>query len=356
MRASKGATISDVAKAAGVSVSSISHYLNDRQHLMRPETRERIRAAIEALNYTPNPIALQLKTGRTPMIGLLVPSVVNSSHAELAQALDSAAQEHGYRLIIGNCHNKAKIESAFVNELVSYGVRGIVLGCELKDPQMIASHVKRGVAFTAFDNRISELISEGVDVVNMDNPLATSMAVDHLFSLGHRHIAYATPLARANSRKARMNGYLSGLARHSLGEPLLIGSDVPWSPAHGEDALALYLQQAVTQFMQLQPRPTAIVAVNDHIAISLMAALSEHGIKTPEDVSIVGVDDITFSKFTHPKLSSMRPQYANMAVAAIDNLRTRLDTPKLPNRIQIFPAELIQRTSSAAPKKESAAV
>ncbi|MFB0936979.1 MAG: LacI family DNA-binding transcriptional regulator [Propionivibrio sp.] len=343
------ATIQDVARAAGVSVSSVSHYQNGRQHHMRGETIERIKDSIKALNYSPSRVARQLKSGQTPMVGLLIPSIVNPYHAELALALDSAAQQHGFRTVLGNGHRDPLREKAFIDELVEYGVRGFIVTSELRNATLMRDYVRRGVAFVLFDLRASEVGIEGIDVVSIDNALATSMAVDYLVSLGHRSIAYVTKTPLSANRVARLGGYTSALRRHGLGTPLVIASDNQSVEEQGESDLAYFGQRISTQLLKIRPRITAVIAINDIVAIGIFAGLRKLGVDVPGDISLLGIDDIQFSAMMAPSLTTLRPDYGGMATKAIDYLHSRLADPKLANRESIYAPELIIRESATAP-------
>ncbi len=340
-------TIRDVAKTAGVSTSSISNYLNGRLNHLRQETIERIRNSIEVLDYSPSSIARQLKTGHTPMLGLLIPSVANPYHAELALALDAAAQEKGYRTVLGNGLRNAEREWAFIEELVNYGVRGIIVTSELRNPQLMRAYMKRGVAFVLFDLLTSELIVEGIDTVSIDNSLATAMAVDHLAALGHKTIAYVTSSTLPANRIARLNGYTSALERLGLGQPLIISQDGEPAITQGDSGLALFGQSVAAPLMKLQPRPSAVIAMNDILAIGLFAGLHKLGLNVPKDVSLVGIDDIQLAGLMVPSLTTIRHDYAGMAKSAIESLQSRFADRNLPSREYIFAPELIARESSA---------
>lgn len=345
----KRSTIQDVARGAGVSTSSVSNYLNDRHNHLRQETIARIRQSIAELNYSPSSVARQLKTGHTPMLGLLMPSVANPYHAELALALDAAAQRHGFRPVLGNGHRDAEREQAFVEELVAYGVRGIIVTSELRNPLLMRDFVKRGIAFVLFDLRASELKMNGVDMVSIDNSLATSMAVDHLVSLGHRTIAYVTATPLSASRIARLNGYTAALERHGLGRPLVISKDTDPATDHGDSGLAVFGQRVASQLLQFDQRPTAVIAMNDILAVGLFAGLHRLGVNVPADMSLVGIDDIQFAGLMAPALTTLRPDYVGMAEKAIESLRSRLADRNLPSRESIYAPELMARESSAAP-------
>lgn len=345
----KKPTIQDVARVAGISTSSVSNYLNDRHNHLRQETIERIRQSIAELNYAPSSVARQLKTGHTPMVGLLMPSVANPYHAELALALDAAAVRNGFRPVLGNGHRDAKLELAFIEELVAYGVRGIIVTSELRNPLLMRDFVKRGIAFVLFDLRASELKMNGVDMVSIDNSLATSMAVDHLVASGHRSIAYVTATPLSAGRIARLNGYVAALERHGLGKPLVVSEDTDPATDHSDSGLAAFGQRVAGQLLQMVPQPTAVIGMNDILAVGLFAGLHRLGVNVPGDMSLVGIDDIQFAGLMAPTLTTLRPDYAGMAEKAIESLQSRLADRSLPSRESVYAPELMARESSAPP-------
>lgn len=287
------------------------------------------------------------------MLGLLVPSVSNAYHGELAEALDAAAQACGFRLVLGNGHSDGGREQAFIEELVGYGVRGIIVACEHKRTEVVARMADQGVAFVLIDERGSELELPNVDVVKIDNAQASALAVRHLAELGHRHIAYVTPRPQAASRQARLSGYRQTLEELSLEPALIISEDessLLTSPDADPGTLA---RHAAGILAKCEPRPTAVLALNDTVAIGLLSSLRDLGLSVPADMSVMGIDDIQFSRLTVPTLSTLRPPFQRMAAAAIDCVQTRLTTPGLPQRQFLFPLELVARASSAAPGTSS---
>lgn len=350
---SRRVTIQDVARDSGVSTSSVSNYLNGRHNHLREETIERIRNSINALNYLPSAAARQLKSGHTPMLGLLMPSIANPYHAELALALDAAAQKQGYRTVLGNGHRDPEREREFIEELVSYGVRGIIVTSEPRNPELIREYVQRGIAFVLFDLRLTDFNISGTDMVSIDNELATSMAVDHLAALGHKTIAYVTTQLLSANRISRKNGYANALKRHGLGQPIVIGEDEDHTVYKGDSGLALFGQHLSGQLLALQPRPTAIIALNDILAIGVLAGLHKQGWNIPTDFSLVGIDDIQLAGLMVPTLTTLRHDYNGMAEKAVFHLKSRLENPGLPSRESIFAPELVVRESSAPPDRGS---
>ncbi|MDR1934258.1 MAG: LacI family transcriptional regulator, partial [Candidatus Accumulibacter sp.] len=317
-------TIQHVAKAAGVSVSSVSHYQNGRRHHLRPETIERIKKSIEELGYSPSRIARQLKSGQTPMVGLLIPSIDNPYHAELALVLDCEAQKAGFRPVLGNGQRDAVREKAFIDELIEYGMRGFISTSELRDTTAMGEYVRRGIAFVLFDLRLSDIGFDGVDVVSIDNCRATSMAVDHLAALGHRRIAYVTATPLSANRAARLDGYTMALERNGLGAPIVISIKDDGNSEAGDSGLAGFGEKAAEKLLRSYPEVTAAIGINSIVTLGLCAGLQQLGVEVPRDISLIGIDNIKFSSMMVPSITTLGADYSAMAAQAIDYLRTRL--------------------------------
>ncbi len=345
-----GMTIRDVARTAGVSSTSISNYLNGRMGEMRPETRERITSAIKKLGYTPNSAARQLKTGNAPILGLLVPSVVNPYFGELAVAIDDAAQKRGFRVVLCNTQRKPERELEFVRELVAYGVRGILAASVLQNVQVMSKLIQRGVAFVLFEALGSDPGIERVDVVSMNNRLATEKAVDHLVSLGHKSMAYVTATPMTPHRVLRLQGFEESLQRHELGHGLVItDEDIPFrSTSHNDADLAKFGHMAALHIVNMKPGPTAVIAMNDLVALGMMSAFHEQGVNIPESISVVGIDDIQLSSFSYPALTTIRQPYAQIAETAIERICARLADPTRTGATISLDPELITRASTLA--------
>ncbi len=343
-------TIQDVAKAAGVSSTSISNYLNGRMGEMRVETQQRIAKAIKQLGYTPNTAARQLKTGSAPILGLLVPSVVNPYFGELAVAVDAAAQRKGYRVVLCNTQREPERELAFVRELVAYGVRGILAASCLQNVDAMSSLIRREVAFVFFEPPGAGPGIERVDFVAMNNALAAERAVDCLVALGHTAIAYVTATPLTPHRVARLQGYRNALRRHGLSEGVVItDEDIPsHSSAHNDAGLARFGHVAAAHILTMPARPSAVIAMNDLIALGMMAAFHEQGVRIPDEISLVGIDDIQLSSFTFPALTTVRQPYLQIAESAIECVCARMEDPTRASATIALDPTLMLRASTAA--------
>lgn len=342
-----GVTIHDVARAAGVSAASVSNLLNGRVDRMRAETRHRIEAVIAELGYRPNPIARQLKTGHVPTLGLLVPTVTNPFFGELAVEIEGFARARGYHVLMCNTRRDAERESEFAEQVFGLGVRGLITASALHDPKLIPTLVDKGFSIVHFDVELDDVPHPGIDTISIDNTAAARLSTMHLVGLGHRLIAYATAPATTPNRAARLRGYRDVLREQGLGEGLVLPSEDARGMDAGDAALGEVGRQAGLQLATLNPRPTAVVTVNDMIAIGVLSGLSEAGLDVPRDVSVVGLDDIRLAALASPPLTTVRQPLPEMAELAVTRLIERLgDRDKLSSE-RIFVADLVERASTA---------
>jgi DNA-binding LacI/PurR family transcriptional regulator len=338
------ATILDVARAAGVSASSVSNFLNDRLGKMTPATRERIEVAIAQLNYRPSRVALQLKTGKTATIGLLVPAVANPFFGAIAMAIQHAAQARGYQVILCNTFRDPQREREFAADLMALGVRGIITGSSLLNPEHLSELASKGLAIVAFEGDAAAA-APGIHVVSVDNAMVTTLAVDHLVALGHRRITYVTGPAQTAARVARLKGFRAATLRYGLGDEACVHEISLPQNQYGDDMIAELGVDAARALAKTSPRPTALIAMNDLLAIGLAAGLREHGIAIPDDVAMVGIDDLFLARLMNPPMTSLRQPLSAMAEAAVECLvadgREATSAASL-----IFPPELIVRQST----------
>ncbi|MFT4172892.1 MAG: LacI family DNA-binding transcriptional regulator [Rhodocyclaceae bacterium] len=343
----RGSTIQDVAKAAGVSASSVSNYLNGRHDQMGADTRERIAQAIETLGFTPNSVARQLKTGHAPLLGLLVPTVANPFFGELAVAVEQAANRRGFRVVLCNTLRDPLRERSFIEELVAGGVRGLLGASAPADSSTIDWLRRRDVAFAAFDMRTADIEPEHVDIVTMDNQRAIGMAVEHLIEQGHRRIAYVTAAPLTPSRQARLNGYHTAAARAGLAPTVISQTAKPDQSAYGDAALVDLGRDAALAFLALPQRPTATVCMNDMLAMGMAAALREQGLSIPDDLSMVGVDNIAIAAIMSPGLTTVAQPFTDIGEAAVEQIVGRLREPQQPGRETVLAPRLVIRGSTA---------
>src|SRR5258705_9295236 len=204
----KPITIEDVAQRAGVSISTVSNALNGRPERMRKETLGRIESVIAELGFQPNRVARQLKTGHTPLIGLLIPSIENPSYGTLAHEIEIVAQErYGYRVLLASTDRNREKESNFFDDLLSHGVRGVIVISSLADQTHVHAAVRRGLIAVSYDRRAPARQASPIDYVSIDNANAARLAVEHLLAQGHTRLAFVTASGRTLSRTEKINGF-----------------------------------------------------------------------------------------------------------------------------------------------------
>ncbi|WP_346769307.1 LacI family DNA-binding transcriptional regulator [Planctomonas sp. JC2975] len=307
------ATIKDVAKAAGVSPSTVSNLLNARDHLMQPETRRRVLEAMEALSYRPSRIAQQLRGAPNLTFGLIVPSVANPFWGSWAAYLETAAHARGRQIYLCNTERDPDRERAYVEQLWADGVEHIVLSTSLPSLEHLRPAMDAGVQIVAFDREREETDPPELLSVSVDNEAGAWMATQHLVERGHRRIAFVSGAIRTVSRVRRFAGYRRALAENGIQLDEALVSD---SPELGDTDSGSLAREAVHALFELQDPPTALVTINDMFALGAVAAIRDAG-RDVTDVAVVGFDDIPIGGLISPTLSTVHQPLREMAEAVV---------------------------------------
>ncbi len=348
-------TIQHVAALAKISPSTVSNLLNGRTDRMKPETRERIELAMERLNYRPSQIARQLKTGQTPLLGLMVPSVANPFWGAFAQQAEATARELGYQVLLGNAGRDVEAEEHYAESLLSLGIRGLIHGSSPLSLDHLGRMAARGMRVVTFDHRGSDSsqsapVADEYDSVSVDNTAIARVAVEHLIGLGHRRIGLLSGPLKTSSRQLRFLGYQDAL--EAAGVPF--DPDLLWE-ARGFDGFGdvegSELGRIGThELMRGDRPPTALLAINDMFAFGAYAAVRELHLTIPDDLSVVGIDDIVFASIASPPLTTVRQPLRELLAAAVPRVIARVEgRDKGPAEHQTMPAELVVRGSTSPP-------
>ncbi|MFA4892902.1 LacI family DNA-binding transcriptional regulator [Brevundimonas sp.] len=302
-RGVKAATIRDVAERADVSVASVSRVLNGAGPVTEA-TRNKVLEAAKALQYVPHSGARSLSTSRSQTIGVILPDLYGEFFSELIRGMDVAARSLGYHLIVSSSHDDAEEASAAIRSM-----RGRVDGLIVLSPHLDAANLAAGLAGRtpillmnggADDNRASIVV---------DNHGGAIQAVEHLIATGRRRIAHISGPTGNLEAEARLAGYLEAMARAGLPTTVVEGA---FTQASGHDAgVALAASQT---------RPDAVFAGNDNMAVGAMLALQDAGLRVPEDVAIVGFDDVPIASLVRPALTTLRIQIAETGRGALERL------------------------------------
>jgi DNA-binding LacI/PurR family transcriptional regulator len=342
-------TIQDVAHQAGVSISTVSNVLNGRTDRMRRDTLARVETAILALSYRPNRAAQQLKTGNNPMLGLLVPSIANPMYGYIAREIETVAQQkYGHRVMLGNTYRSKEIETGFFDDLLSHGVRGVIMISSQLDEQHLDLFVQRGLVAVSYDRPATPGASPALDHVTVDNAAAARMATEYLISRGHRRLVFATAAGQTMSRREKVRGFLAATQSAGLVDSahVIEGS---MQAGFGDSEMADVGRMLAARIVLDPRRPTGIVAVNDLMAFGLMAGLRDAGLSVPVDMSLVGIDGLFLSALMNPGLTTVRLPVPLMANKLVERVIGRMTDPSIKSSEFIFQPDLVERDSVSAP-------
>lgn len=343
-------TIQDVARHAGVSVSTVSNVLNGRGDRMRPETLARVQAAIAELHFRPSKLAQQLKTGQTPLIGLLVPSMTNPMYGYMAREIETCAQEqHGLRLLIASTYRERARESALFEDLLAHGVRRVIVISSLADEAHFESAAEKGMVVVSYDRGATPGKRSRVAHVMPDNFEAARCAARHLLAHGHRRVAFVTAAGMTMSRSAKIAGFQAAVDEAGAGvhAEVLDGGSLD---EYGDAVIAEVGRATAHRIAAMRSRPTGVVALNDLMALGLMAGLREAGLEVPRDVSVVGIDGIYLAGLANPGLTTVPLPVRDMARAMVESAMCAEAGGDATDINRVFPPErLVERKSVGPP-------
>jgi LacI family transcriptional regulator len=326
-------TMRDVAKLAGVSITTVSHVVNETRPVA-PETRDRVLAAVAQTGYTGDAIARSLVTGGTRTLGLALPLSGNPHALTLITAVESAAAAAGHTLILADTHDDGDIEKSALRTLRGRRVDGMLLTATAGTAaEGVLAELRRLGIPTVLLDRVPE--HTGADQVGPENVQATSDLVRHLGELGHRRIAMVTGPAAITTSAERLLGYRLGLGRAKLvWDPELVASGPPRA-AEAETASLLALPSP----------PTAIVAGDGIVLLGVLRAARAAGLRIGTDLAVVAHDDVEWADLVDPPITTTAQPVAEIAATAVRLLLARIAEPdRSPSTIRIPPV-LIHRGS-----------
>lgn len=342
--------IRDVAKHAGVSVSTVSNVLNGRIDQMRKETLKRIEESIKVLKYHPNKLAQQLKTGHVKMLGILVPSIMNPNFAALVNNIESIAKEkYGYQVLLANTSRQDKQEKLFLNDLLSFGVKGVIVVSSSIEKKHFINAINKGMVMVNYDGLTSEEAHNNkkilIDSISMDNFQAGKLAADFLLQQGCKNIVFATIKGNITSRNNKILGFLDSLKSADLSTKNRIIEGTAQF-AYGDSELAEIGKLLANEIIKNNKTlPDGIVAINDMLAIGIISELTRLGVKIPQDISVIGIDNMFLDTLFSPSLTSIASPLSDMATLMVDRLIAMLNGDKIEPREFLFKPYLVKRES-----------
>lgn len=331
-------TIIDVAKKANVSKSTVSLVLNESDRV-RPDTAQKVWEAVRQLNYVPNRAARALQSGRSNMIGMIVSDITNPYYSELVRSVSVVARKQKYDVVSFDLNYDSSLMSANLERLKEYKPDGLLLFTHHND-QVILENLEQ--------SRIPAVLlnwgtpSTHISKLAIDYRTGMLAIVEHLVELGHKRLAFIAGLEKYGDKSGKVDAFHYAIEsfRPTLEEPVILESN-----------LALNRNTAtnvVDNLMTLDPqyRPTAIIAANDLMAISIMHALQESEIKVPEQISLVGIDDIDLASFIRPALTTLRQPREHMGRIAFEMLQQMLNNEIESGIVKSISLRLIRRAST----------
>ena len=308
------ARIKDVADLAGVSTATVSHVINDTK-FVTDETRRKVMEAIETSNYHPNAQARSLALGRTNIIGLLVSDIANPFFPDLVKSIETAAFERGYSVILLNTNYDANRAADYVRRLIGLKVAGVALMTAELDPELVQELVRKRISVVS--QNFGHLV-ENVSNVTVDFASGVEDVVKHLASLGHKHIAHVAGPSRLNAADVRREAFLDAIARHIPNAKIAIyEGDFKFDGG----------RRAASEILAEGDLPTAIFTANDMTAFGVMKELRQAGLSIPQDISLVGFDDIAFAELTEPPLTTVILSRIELGRRTIEALMSNIEHP-----------------------------
>jgi len=326
-------TIRDVARAAGVSVATVSRVFNNSGPV-HEETRARIREVASALRYSPNSAARSLITAKSNTLGVLLPDLYGEFFSEVIRGIDQTAQQQGYHVLVSSSHEtQDRIEGAM--RAMRGRVDGLIVMSPDIDAPTLAANLPDSLPVVLLNCAVE---GTSYDAISVDNFGGAYAMVRHLLSTGRARVAIITGSSRNYDARERLRGYRAAL--HDTGVALDDRLEVPG------DFTETGGYQAARAIAALSPRPTAVFAANDAMAIGALSALRELGLTVPGDIAVAGFDDIPMARYMSPPLTSVHVEISELGARAMGVLLAAVQERNRHERRQlVLPTTLVIRQS-----------
>jgi LacI family transcriptional regulator len=329
-------TIKDIAKRSGVSIATVSHVIN-KTRFVSDELKEKVYKVMEEADYHPNVMAGSLRRKKTKTIGLIVPDNANPLYAELAKAIENILFSYDFSLMLCNSeHNLAK-ELKYITVLRAKRVDGVIVIPAGSRAEHINKLIESGLPIVTLDRPVSHVLA---DTILIDHFQGIFDATEYLIKLGHERIAYIDKPFDLPHKFARLKGYHKALKKHGIKahDNLCIKGGVCFADG----------ARAMETLLSAKPPPTAVLAFDDVIAMGALRTIQDHGLRVPEDISLIGFDDMPLCSYTIPRLTTVHYPKDKMAEMACKLLLERIEgsSSKERNKIVLSP-RLILRESTA---------
>ncbi len=337
-------TLEDIARLAGVSRSTVSRVVNNHPNV-RPEVRERVWQVIHQVGYQPHAAARSLATNRTNVIGLVIPEAVSTLFTDpffslLIRGITDGCYARNYHLMLALFSTPAQEEDLYNRLLRSRYLDGVILASTRLDDPLVGRLLADGIPFVSIGRHPDPRVS----YVDVDNVAGARMAVDHLVRLGHTRIGTVTGPLNMSAGRDRLEGYKQALQAHHIpvDEDLIVEGD--FTEGGGMASMA--------RLLGLNPRPTAVFVASDTMAMGALRAVRQAGLRVPQDISLIGYDDVPQASFLDPPLSTVRQPIQQLGETAAHVLVDLIAHGQEHAQRLVLMPELVLRQTTARPQKE----
>ncbi|MED4979039.1 LacI family DNA-binding transcriptional regulator [Geobacillus stearothermophilus] len=326
------ASIKDVAKRANVSTATVSRVLRNTGNVTE-ETRQRVLEAIEALNYQPNVLGRYLRRMETETVLVVVPDIMNPFFSKVLRGIEAVALKHGYQVLLGDTQNDARLEEQYLNVLPQRQVDGMIFLTARIRKELMEEMARQFPIVLACE------YLEGADIptVSIDNISSARKATEHLIRLGHCRIAHLSGPMNIILSRDRLRGYQQALAQHELEADAALVQEGDFTYESG--------YHLTLKLLALEKPPTAIFAANDEMAIGAIKAVRHRGGRVPDDVAVVGFDDIQMASIFEPSLTTIAQPMFEIGQKAMELLLALIEGTSARRRQLVLPDRLVIRDS-----------
>ncbi|MBC7797041.1 MAG: LacI family DNA-binding transcriptional regulator [Pyrinomonadaceae bacterium] len=343
-------TLLDIAVVAGVAPMTVSRVVNQNGYVS-DETREKVLQVVKEMNYRRNGLARNLKRQMTETIGLVLGDISNPYSTEVAHAVRQAAKARGYNVLICISEHSAEEDIAAFETLENHGVDGIIVATRSNESgdDWLQEIVANGVPVVVIGR---DFVNDVVDSISADNLRGGFEATQHLIDLGHERIAFIGAYLDDKTKLKRLQGYLKALESHKIeiDERLVTGlkQSSESSSSYSTEKVGY---ECMKRLLSLPKPPTSVFARNDFTAIGAMSAIKEMNLRIPQDVAIIGFDDIPLAIHTSPPLSTIRQPMKLQGQLAAESLLRRIENNDSPRQAHVLNCDLIVRESTVGSRK-----
>lgn len=327
--------LKNVAKLAGVSVATVSRVLNGDE-VVKEKTKTKVLDAIKKLNYKPNRVAQRLRTTRktSKLVGLLIPDIQNPFYVDVIRGIEEYAYANNAAVIIGNFSQDEKKEKLYLDILKSESVDGFVVAPSNEKDQYVKQLIQDGFPIVCIDRGLKDV---DVDLVKVDNQQGVFKAIEHLIKLGHKRIGFVVGNPSIPTSQERLDGYHQAMKQYGIeiDPTLLLGEKSDYESG----------TRLTARLLDLENPPTAIFTGNNLLTLGALEVINQRGQRIPEDVAIIGFDDVYWANSLNPPLTAVRQPGFEIGKKAMELLMQRIQSPDAATLDVIFKTELMVRKS-----------